>query len=127
MGSRLFEGPSTASATRWSWSAGADCIGSMSTPTIRTPRRRRGETGHATSTSPTSTTEAGKRILYTTDPADALAQVRSGLAQAAFLVRAPRLDDLAAVATAGDVMPEKATYFHPKLLTGMVFYPLEDE
>jgi uncharacterized protein (DUF1015 family) len=71
--------------------------------------------------------EAGKRILYTTDPADALARVRSGEAQAAFLVRATRLDELAAVATAGDVMPEKATYFYPKLLTGMVFYPLEDE
>ena len=71
--------------------------------------------------------EAGKRILYTTDPADALARVRSGDAQAAFLVRANRMDELAAVATAGDVMPEKATYFYPKLLTGMVFYPLEDE
>jgi uncharacterized protein (DUF1015 family) len=71
--------------------------------------------------------EAGKRILYTTDPADALARVRSGDAQAAFLVRANRMDVLAAVATAGDVMPEKATYFYPKLLTGMVFYPLEDE
>lgn len=71
--------------------------------------------------------EAGKRILYTTDPADALARVRSGDAQAAFLVRANRMDELAAVATAGDVMPEKATYFYPKLLTGMVFYSLEDE
>jgi len=71
--------------------------------------------------------DAGKRILYTTDPADALARVRSGEAQAAFLVRASRMDELAAVATAGDVMPEKATYFYPKLLTGMVFYPLEDE
>jgi uncharacterized protein (DUF1015 family) len=47
--------------------------------------------------------------------------------QAAILVRPTRLDELAAVATAGDVMPEKATYFYPKLLTGMVFYPLEDE
>jgi len=71
--------------------------------------------------------EAGKRILYTTDPADALARVRSGDAQAAFLVRASRMDELAAVATAGEVMPEKATFFYPKLLTGMVFYPLEDE
>jgi uncharacterized protein (DUF1015 family) len=71
--------------------------------------------------------QAGKRILYTTDPADALARVRSDDAQVAFLVRANRMDELAAVATAGDVMPEKATYFYPKLLTGMVFYPLEDE
>ncbi len=71
--------------------------------------------------------DAGERILYTTDPADALARVRSGDAQAAFLVRASRLEDLAAVATAGEVMPEKATYFYPKLLTGMVFHPLEDD
>lgn len=71
--------------------------------------------------------DAGQRILYTTDPADALARVQSDEAQAAFLVRASRLDDLAAVATAGEVMPEKATYFYPKLLTGMVFHPLEDD
>ena len=71
--------------------------------------------------------DAGERILYTTDPVDALARVRSGDAQAAFLVRASRLDDLAAVATAGEVMPEKATYFYPKLLTGMVFHSLEDD
>jgi uncharacterized protein (DUF1015 family) len=25
------------------------------------------------------------------------------------------------------VMPQKSTYFYPKLLTGLVFYPLEDE
>jgi uncharacterized protein (DUF1015 family) len=30
------------------------------------------------------------------------------------------------VAAAGDVMPQKSTYFYPKLLTGMVFNPLED-
>lgn len=70
--------------------------------------------------------EAGERILYTKDPADAVARVRSGEAQAALLVRPTRLDQLAAVATAGDVMPEKSTYFYPKLLTGMAFHPLED-
>ena len=70
--------------------------------------------------------DAGERILYTKDPADAVARVRSGEAQAALLVRPTRLDQLAAVAGAGDVMPEKSTYFYPKLLTGMAFYPLED-
>jgi uncharacterized protein (DUF1015 family) len=70
--------------------------------------------------------EAGERILYTKDPADAVARVRSGEAQAAVLVRPTRLEQLAAVATAGDVMPEKSTYFYPKLLTGMAFHPLED-
>jgi uncharacterized protein (DUF1015 family) len=71
--------------------------------------------------------EAGERILYTKEPADALAQVRSGAAQAAFLLRPTALDQLAAVAMAGDVMPQKSTYFYPKLLTGLAFYSLEDE
>lgn len=69
--------------------------------------------------------DAGERILYTKEPADALSQVRSGAVQAAFLLRPTRLDQLAAVATAGDVMPQKSTYFYPKLLTGLAFYSLD--
>jgi uncharacterized protein (DUF1015 family) len=69
---------------------------------------------------------AGRRLAYTRDAADALARVRRGDAAAAFLVRATRIEQLADVATAGDVMPQKSTYFYPKLLTGMVFNPLED-
>ncbi len=71
--------------------------------------------------------DAGERILYTKEPVEALARVRSGAVQAAFLLRATRLEQLAAVATAGDVMPQKSTYFSPKLLTGLAFYSLEDE
>jgi uncharacterized protein (DUF1015 family) len=52
--------------------------------------------------------------------------VARGDAAAAILVRPTPLTQLAAVATAGDVMPQKSTYFYPKLLTGMVFNPLED-
>jgi uncharacterized protein (DUF1015 family) len=69
---------------------------------------------------------AGERLLYTRDAADALARVREADASAAFLVRPTRLEQLATVANAGDVMPQKSTYFHPKLLTGLVFNPLED-
>jgi uncharacterized protein (DUF1015 family) len=60
------------------------------------------------------------------EPRDARARVATGEAVAAILVRPTPLDQLAAVATAGDVMPQKSTYFYPKLLTGMVFNPLED-
>lgn len=69
---------------------------------------------------------AGERLLYTRDAADALARVRQADASAAILVRPTRLEQLATVANAGDVMPQKSTYFHPKLLTGLVFNPLED-
>ena len=69
---------------------------------------------------------AGDRLAYTRDEADARRAVDAGEAQAAILVRPTRLEQLAAVAMAGDVMPQKSTYFYPKLLTGMVFNPLED-
>ena len=65
-------------------------------------------------------------ILYTKDPNDAIQRVLSGDGQAAFLVRPTRMEQLADVAAAGDLMPHKSTYFYPKLLTGMAFYPLED-
>ncbi|MDQ4034677.1 MAG: DUF1015 domain-containing protein [Chloroflexota bacterium] len=68
----------------------------------------------------------GRRLAYTRDAAEASARVESGEARAAILVRPTRLEQLADVAGAGDVMPQKSTYFYPKLLTGMVFNPLED-
>ncbi|MEJ7802813.1 MAG: DUF1015 domain-containing protein [Candidatus Limnocylindria bacterium] len=69
---------------------------------------------------------AGQRLAYTRDEVEARGRVARGDAVAAILVRATRLDQLADVASAGDVMPQKSTYFYPKLLTGMVFNPLED-
>jgi uncharacterized protein (DUF1015 family) len=68
----------------------------------------------------------GGHLDYTRSSAEALEAVERGDAQAAILVRPTRLEQLAAVASAGDVMPQKSTYFYPKLLTGMVFNPLED-
>ena len=69
----------------------------------------------------------GGRLAYTRDEADAIRAVASGEAKAAILVRPTRLEQLAAVASAGDVMPQKSTYFYPKLLSGLVFYPLEGD
>ena len=68
----------------------------------------------------------GRRLAYTRDEAEARERVATGDATAAILVRPTRMDQLASVASAGDVMPQKSTYFYPKLLTGMVFNPLED-
>jgi uncharacterized protein (DUF1015 family) len=69
---------------------------------------------------------AGDRLTYTRSADEARRSVGLGEAQAAFLVRPTGLEELAAVAGAGDVMPQKSTYFYPKLLTGMVFNPVED-
>jgi uncharacterized protein (DUF1015 family) len=70
---------------------------------------------------------SGQALAYTRSQAHAIGAVTRGDAKAAILVRPTRLEQLAAVAGAGDVMPQKSTYFYPKLLTGLVFYPLEDE
>jgi uncharacterized protein (DUF1015 family) len=69
---------------------------------------------------------AGTRLAYTRSETDARERVARGEAAAAILVRPTPLDQMAEVANAGDVMPQKSTYFYPKLLTGMVFNPLED-
>ena len=68
---------------------------------------------------------AGDKLAYTRSAAEARRAVESGEAQAAILVRPTSLEQLAAVASVGDVMPEKSTYFYPKLLTGMAFNSLE--
>jgi uncharacterized protein (DUF1015 family) len=70
---------------------------------------------------------AEHRVAYTRDEAEALGAVARGAAKAAILVRPTKLEQLAAVANAGEVMPHKSTYFYPKLLTGMVFQSLEGE
>jgi uncharacterized protein (DUF1015 family) len=69
---------------------------------------------------------AGRHLAYTRSETDALDRVATGEAVAAVLVRPTRLGELAQVAAAGAVMPLKSPYFYPKLLTGMVFNPLED-
>jgi uncharacterized protein (DUF1015 family) len=70
--------------------------------------------------------EAGGVIEYTIDALEALGNVGPGTASGAFLMNPPAIGDVEAVSDAGAVMPEKSTYFHPKLLTGLVLNPLDD-
>lgn len=72
----------------------------------------------------TQAAQAG-RLTYTHDEDGALDAVRRG-AQAAFLINPPSMDEVVAVCVAGETMPEKSTYFFPKLLTGLVFHALDD-
>ena len=63
-------------------------------------------------------------ISYTPDAAEAAAAVASGAADVAFLLRATRIEDVFERARRGEVMPQKTTYFHPKLRSGLLFHPL---
>jgi uncharacterized protein (DUF1015 family) len=61
---------------------------------------------------------------YTRDPADAVAAVRDGRAGLAFLVYPCTSREVMAVADARENMPQKSTYFYPKVPTGLVISPL---
>ena len=70
--------------------------------------------------------KSGSLIDYTIDARAALASVRDGSASGAFLMNPPSITDVERVSDAGATMPEKSTYFYPKLLTGLVMNPLSD-
>jgi uncharacterized protein (DUF1015 family) len=61
---------------------------------------------------------------YARDAGEAIAAVRSGDYEVAFLLRPTPVEQVKAVAAAGETMPPKSTYFHPKLLSGLLFNPL---
>ncbi len=63
-------------------------------------------------------------LFYARDTDEALAMVASGDYDAAFLMRPTPVEQVRAVAGAGENMPPKSTYFFPKLLTGLLFNPL---
>ena len=63
-------------------------------------------------------------MFYARDTEEALAMVRSGDFDAAFLMRPTRVEQVRELAAAGENMPPKSTFFFPKLLTGLLFNPL---
>jgi hypothetical protein len=64
-------------------------------------------------------------VGYTPDADEARAAVDAGDAEAAFLLRPPTVEQVAAVAKAGRTMPQKSTFFFPKLTSGLFFLPLD--
>ena len=67
---------------------------------------------------------AESNITYEREMDAALAAVDRGEAQAAFLLNAVGVKQVAEIALAGDVMPQKSTDFYPKLLSGLCIYGL---
>ncbi len=63
-------------------------------------------------------------ISYTSDAAEAERRVRTGEAAVAYLLRPTRIEDVFAYARRGEVLPQKTTYFFPKLISGLLLHPL---
>jgi uncharacterized protein (DUF1015 family) len=64
---------------------------------------------------------AATALAFTHDDAEAAEAVRAGRATAAFCLNPPSLAAVRAVCLAGQLMPEKSTYFWPKLASGLLF------
>ncbi len=69
----------------------------------------------------------GEHVSYTRAPSEAVTAVARGEAQAAFLLGRPTVEEVKDVSLAGDVMPQKSTFFYPKLLSGLVLRDLRDD
>ena len=65
---------------------------------------------------------AEKNVGYEREMDAAIARVDRGEAQAAFLLNAVPVQQVADIALGGDVMPQKSTDFYPKLMSGIAIY-----
>jgi uncharacterized protein (DUF1015 family) len=70
--------------------------------------------------------DAERYVDYAKSVPDALAALQSGRYELGAFLNATRVDEVRAIADQGEVMPQKSTYFYPKLLTGLVYDALGD-
>jgi uncharacterized protein (DUF1015 family) len=71
------------------------------------------------------THKLGLNIEYIKDADEADRRVHDGAADIAFFMNPTKVNEVKEVAAAGERMPQKATYFYPKLLTGLVMHKID--
>ncbi len=64
-------------------------------------------------------------LKYTRSKDEAIEAVKTGKANCSFIINATKVEEIKAVALANEKMPQKSTYFYPKLITGLVMNRLE--
>jgi len=62
----------------------------------------------------------GETIRYSQDEEAVLQSLEKEDFQAAFILNAPKAEDILTVAAGGEKMPQKSTYFYPKLFSGLI-------
>ena len=68
---------------------------------------------------------AQENLRYSKDAKDAAAQATSDPSvNAVFLMNPTRIDQVIAISNAQEIMPQKSTFFYPKVPSGLVLYPL---
>ena len=69
---------------------------------------------------------AGEHICYCRGAEEAVAAAAGGEYQFALLLNATQVSELLAVAAEGEKMPQKSTYFYPKIIAGLVINELNE-
>lgn len=65
-------------------------------------------------------------LTYTRDPEEGFAAVDGGRANCFFLLNGTKVSQIKEISLVNEKMPQKSTYFYPKLVTGIVINPLTD-
>ena len=71
------------------------------------------------------THKLGLNIEYIKDANEAVRRIADGSAEVIFLMNPTKVTEVRDVAAAGERMPQKATYFYPKLLSGLVINKID--
>ena len=66
-------------------------------------------------------------IRYTQDEEAVLQALEKEDFQAAFILNATKADELLAIVSSGEKMPQKSTYFYPKLLSGLLVNKIDSD
>ena len=62
----------------------------------------------------------GDTIRYSQDEEAVLQALEKEDFQAAFILNPPKAEEVLAIASGGEKMPQKSTYFYPKLPSGLI-------
>lgn len=65
-------------------------------------------------------------IAYTRDPKEAISAPAQGPNTFSFLMTPPSIEEMRTIALGGEKMPQKSTYYFPKILSGLVLWSLGD-
>jgi uncharacterized protein (DUF1015 family) len=71
--------------------------------------------------------ESGSTIQYSQDEEFVLQSLEKEDFQAAFILNAPKAEEIQTIVSGGDKMPQKSTYFYPKLPSGLVVNEIDPE
>jgi uncharacterized protein (DUF1015 family) len=70
---------------------------------------------------------AGRFVKYYKEPAKAAADLASGAIQAGFFMNPVTVEEFREVSLSGNVLPQKSTFFYPKILTGLLIFSVRGD